>query len=169
MAAWGYFLYQGVVDPLGGINTLWPLFGIANQMLAAIALTLGTVVLFKMKRDRYAWVTILPTLWLLACTLTAGWQKLFDADPRVSFLAHASKYNAAIAEGKVLAPAHSLKEMSRVVLNDYINAGLCAIFMFVVVSIVIFGVKSVQRARAENKPTSRETPYEALPAAAGAD
>ena len=169
VAAWGYFLYQGVVDPLGGINTLWPLFGIANQMLAAIALTLGTVVLFKMKRDRYAWVTILPTLWLLACTLTAGWQKLFDADPRVSFLAHASKYNAAIAEGKVLAPAHSLKEMSRVVLNDYINAGLCAIFMFVVVSIVIFGVKSVQRARAENKPTSRETPYEALPAAAGAD
>jgi carbon starvation protein CstA len=169
VAAWGYFLYQGVVDPLGGINTLWPLFGIANQMLAAIALTLGTVVLFKMKRDRYAWVTILPTLWLLACTLTAGWQKLFDADPRVSFLAHAAKYNAAIAEGKVLAPAHSLAEMSRVVVNDYINAGLCAIFMFVVVSIVVFGVKSVQRARAENKPTSRETPYEALPAAAGAD
>ena len=117
VAAWGYFLYQGVVDPLGGINTLWPLFGIANQMLAAIALTLGTVVLFKMKRDRYAWVTILPTLWLLACTLTAGWQKLFDADPRVSFLAHAAKYNAAIAEGKVLAPAKSLGEMSRVVLS----------------------------------------------------
>ena len=169
VAAWGYFLYQGVVDPLGGINTLWPLFGIANQMLAAIALTLGTVVLFKMKRDRYAWVTILPTLWLLACTLTAGWQKLFDADPRVSFLAHAAKYNAAIAEGKVLAPAKSLGEMSRVVMNDYINAGLCAIFMFVVVSIVVFGLKSVQRARAENKPTSRETPYETLPAAAGAD
>ncbi|KAG0783135.1 hypothetical protein G6F22_008812 [Rhizopus arrhizus] len=94
VAAWGYFLYQGVVDPLGGINTLWPLFGIANQMLAAIALTLGTVVLFKMKRDRYAWVTILPTLWLLACTLTAGWQKLFHADPRVSFLAHADKCRA---------------------------------------------------------------------------
>ena len=148
---------------------MWPLFGIANQMLAAIALTLGTVVLFKMKRDRYAWVTILPTLWLLACTLTAGWQKLFDADPRVSFLAHAAKYNAAIAEGKVLAPAKSLGEMSRVVMNDYINAGLCAIFMFVVVSIVVFGLKSVQRARAENKPTSRETPYETLPAAAGAD
>ncbi|OAE52104.1 carbon starvation protein A [Achromobacter mucicolens] len=169
VAAWGYFLYQGVVDPLGGINTLWPLFGIANQMLAAIALTLGTVVLFKMKRDRYAWVTVLPTLWLLACTLTAGLQKLFHSDPRVSFLAHADKYNAAIAEGKVLAPAKSLGEMSRVVMNDYINAGLCAIFIFVVVSIVVFGLKSVQRARNENKPTSRETPYEALPAAAGAD
>lgn len=160
-----------MVDPLGGINTLWPLFGIANQMLAAIALTLGTVVLFKMKRDRYAWVTVLPTLWLLACTLTAGWQKLFHADPKVSFLSHAAKYNAAIAEGKVLAPAKSLAEMSRVVLNDYINAGLCAIFMFVVVSIVVFGIRSVQRARAENKPTARETPYETLPAtaAAGAD
>jgi carbon starvation protein len=169
VAAWGYFLYQGVVDPLGGINTLWPLFGIANQMLAAIALTLGTVVLFKMKRDRYAWVTILPTLWLLACTLTAGWQKLFDADPRVSFLAHANKYNAAIDQGQVLAPAKSLTEMGRVVMNDYINAGLCAIFMFVVVSIVVFGVKSVRRARAENKPTSRETPYEPLPMPAGAD
>ena len=90
-------------------------------MLAAIALTLGTVVLFKMKRDRYAWVTVLPTLWLLACTLTAGWQKLFHADPKVSFLSHAAKYNAAIAEGKVLAPAKSLAEMSRVVLNDYLS------------------------------------------------
>ena len=141
VAAWGYFLYQGVVDPLGGINTLWPLFGIANQMLAAIALTLGAVVLFKMKRERYAWVAVLPTLWLLACTLTAGWQKIFAADPKVSFLAHAAKYNAAIAEGKVLAPAKSLEQMSRVVLNDYINAGLCAIFMFVVISTVTFGIR----------------------------
>ena len=142
VAAWGYFLYQGVVDPLGGINTLWPLFGIANQMLAAIALTLGAVVLFKMKRERYAWVAVLPTLWLLACTLTAGWQKIFAADPKVSFLAHAAKYNAAIAEGKVLAPAKSLEQMSRVVLNDYINAGLCAIFMFVVISTVTFGIRA---------------------------
>ena len=169
VAAWGYFLYQGVVDPLGGINTLWPLFGIANQMLAAIALTLGAVVLFKMKRERYAWVAVLPTLWLLACTLTAGWQKIFAADPKVSFLAHAAKYNAAIAEGKVLAPAKSLEQMSRVVLNDYINAGLCAIFMFVVISTVTFGIRAALRA--ENRPTSRETPYEPLPsaAAAGAD
>ena len=78
---WGYFLYQGVIDPLGGINTLWPLFGIANQMLAAIALILCTAVLFKMKRDRFAWVTLIPTLWLVVCTLTAGCEKLFEPEP----------------------------------------------------------------------------------------
>ncbi|NVJ03255.1 carbon starvation protein A [Myxococcus sp. AM009] len=89
VAAWGYFLYQGVVDPLGGINTLWPLFGIANQMLAAIALTLATVILVKMKRQRYAWVPAVPAAWLVLCTLTAGWQKVFGDDVRISFLAHA--------------------------------------------------------------------------------
>jgi carbon starvation protein len=108
VAAWGYFLYQGVVDPLGGINTLWPLFGIANQMLAAIALTLATVVLFKMKRERYAWVTIVPAAWLIVCTLTAGWQKLFHTEPSISFLALASKFGDALAQGKILAPATSV-------------------------------------------------------------
>lgn len=80
--AWGYFLHQGVVDPLGGINTLWPLFGIANQMLAGMALMLCAVVLFKMKRQRYAWVALVPTAWLLICTLTAGWQKAFSPDAK---------------------------------------------------------------------------------------
>ena len=98
VSAWGWFLYQGVIDPLGGINTLWPLFGISNQMLAAIALTLCTVVLFRMKRQRYAWVTIVPTVWLSVCTLTAGWQKLFDANPAIGFLAHARRFGAALAE-----------------------------------------------------------------------
>ncbi|MCL6483858.1 MAG: carbon starvation protein A, partial [Janthinobacterium lividum] len=111
VAAWGYFLYQGVVDPLGGINTLWPLFGIANQMLAAIALILGTCVLFKMKKGQYAWVTITPTIWLLLCTLTAGWHKIFDANPRVGFLAHAKKYSAALDQGTLLAPAKSVAQM----------------------------------------------------------
>ncbi|WP_286364302.1 carbon starvation CstA family protein, partial [Azospirillum sp. B4] len=113
VTGWGYFLYQGVVDPLGGINTLWPLFGISNQMLAAIALMLGTVILFKMKREKFAWVTILPTTWLAICTLTAGWQKLFDANPAVGFLAHAKKFSAALAEGKVLAPAKTPEGMAR--------------------------------------------------------
>lgn len=164
VAAWGYFLYQGVVDPLGGINTLWPLFGISNQMLAAIALVLGTVVLFKMKRERYAWVTLVPTAWLLICTLTAGWQKIFDANPKVSFLAHAAKLQAAVDEGKVLAPAKSIEQMQRIIFNDYIDAALAGLFIFVVVAIAVYGVIAVLRARRESKPTVRETPYEPMPA-----
>ncbi|ONB78527.1 carbon starvation protein A [Burkholderia pseudomallei] len=165
VAAWGYFLYQGVVDPLGGINTLWPLFGISNQMLAAIALVLGTVVLFKMKRERYAWVTIVPTAWLLICTLTAGWQKMFDSNPKVSFLAHAAKLQAAAADGKVLAPAKSLAQMQRIIFNDYVDAALSALFILVVVSIAVYGVVAVVRARRAVQPTSRETPYEPMPVA----
>ncbi|CAJ3590105.1 carbon starvation CstA family protein [Burkholderia pseudomallei] len=165
VAAWGYFLYQGVVDPLGGINTLWPLFGISNQMLAAIALVLGTVVLFKMKRERYAWVTIVPTAWLLICTLTAGWQKVFDSNPKVSFLAHAAKLQAAAADGKVLAQAKSLAQMQRIIFNDYVDAALSALFILVVVSIAVYGVVAVVRARRAVQPTSRETPYEPMPVA----
>jgi carbon starvation protein len=146
VAAWGYFLYQGVVDPLGGINTLWPLFGISNQMLAAIALVLGTVVLFKMKRERYAWVTIVPTAWLLICTLTAGWQKIFDANPKVSFLAHAAKLQASVDQGKVLAPAKSLAQMKRIIFNDYVDAALAGLFIFVVVAIAVYGLLAVLRA-----------------------
>ena len=163
VSAWGYFLYQGVVDPLGGINTLWPLFGIANQMLAAIALVLGTVVLFRMKQDKYAWVTIVPTVWLLICTLTAGFQKLFDASPRVSFLTHAANYREALADDRILAPAKSAAEMSRIILNDYVNAGLCALFMLVVISITLFGIRAILNARRSGAPSVRETPYEPLP------
>jgi carbon starvation protein len=157
VAAWGYFLYQGVVDPLGGINTLWPLFGISNQMLASVALVLGTVVLFKMKRERFAWVTLLPTVWLLACTMTAGWQKVFDANPKVGFLAHAGKYQTALEQGQLLAPAKSLDQMHRIIFNDYLDAGLCVFFMFVVVSIVAFGIRACLVARRSSQPTVRES------------
>jgi len=165
VAAWGYFLYQGVVDPLGGINTLWPLFGIANQMLAAIALILGTCVLFKMKRARYAWVTMVPTVWLLMCTLTAGIQKIFAANPKVGFLAHAAKYQAAYAEGKLLAPAKSMAQMQQVIFNDYLDASLAGFFVIVVLSILVFGIRTVLKAQAASGPTAQESP---LVLAAGA-
>ena len=162
VAAWGYFLYQGVVDPLGGINTLWPLFGISNQMLAAVALMLGTVVLFRMKRERYAWVALVPTVWLLACTLTAGWLKIFSSDPKVGFLSHAAKYADGLAQGVLIAPAKTPEAMSRIVFNDRLDAALCALFIFVVLSVLVYSVKACLAARRVNKPTVHETPYEAF-------
>ncbi|QRE76308.1 carbon starvation CstA family protein [Methylobacterium aquaticum] len=166
VAAWGFFLYQGVTDPLGGVNTLWPLFGISNQMLAAIALTLCTVVIFKMKRERYALVTIVPTLWLVACTLTAGLQKVFSADPRVGFLAHADRYATALAEGKVLAPAKTADQMRQIVLNDRIDAVLALVFVGVVVAIIAFGVKACLKAYRADRWTAVEADPRAIPAAA---
>jgi len=166
VAAWGYFLYQGVVDPLGGINTLWPLFGIANQMLAGIALSLGTAVLFKMKRGRYAWVTVVPTVWLLICTLTAGWQKIFNENVKVGFVAHAHKFQAALDAGQVLAPAKSLDQMGRIVFNDYLDAALCGFFMFVVLAVLVYGFRTVLQANKSSRPSANETPYVPAPAAA---
>jgi carbon starvation protein len=164
VAAWGYFLYQGVVDPLGGINTLWPLFGIANQMLAGIALILATCVLFKMKRARYAWVTMVPTAWLLACTLTAGWQKMFHENVRIGFLAHARKFQDAIDQGVVLAPAKSMAQMERIVFNDYLDAGLAGFFMLVVLAVLYYGIRTVLAARSNAAVSAKESPFVAMPA-----
>ena len=157
VGAWGYFLYQGVTDPLGGINTLWPLFGISNQMLAAVALTLCTVVIFKMKREKYAFVTIIPTAWLCICTLTAGWQKIFSADPKIGFLAHADRYATAAAEGKLLAPAKNAGQMSQIVLNDRIDAVLAALFIALVVAIAVFGIMACVKALRADRWTALET------------
>lgn len=162
VALWGYFLYQGVVDPLGGINTLWPLFGIANQMLAGIALMLCTVVLFKMKRDRYAWVTVVPTIWLLICTTYAGLIKIFDSNPAIGFVAQAKKYQLAIADGQLLGTAKSMAQMQQVVVNSYINAGLTALFLFVVFNVLVYALRAIAKARASSTRTDRETPYVAL-------
>jgi carbon starvation protein len=156
VGGWGWFLYQGVTDPLGGINTLWPLFGIANQMLAAIALVMCSVVLFRMKKERFAWVTLLPLTWLLVCTLTAGWQKMFDPDPKIGFLSHAAQYSQALASGQVLAPAKSVAQMRQVLFNDYVNATLCALFMTVVVAMVFYGLRAILEARRSDAPTTRE-------------
>ncbi len=162
VALWGYFLYQGVVDPLGGINTLWPLFGIANQMLAAIALTLCAAILFKMKRQQYAWVAIVPTLVLLTCTLTAGWIKVFSASPKIGFLAIANKFSVGLEQGQILAPAKSLDDMGRLVFNNRLDAGLTLLFMFVVISVVGFGLLAAFKALKSAQPTALETPYEAM-------
>ena len=162
VALWGYFLYQGVVDPLGGINTLWPLFGIANQMLAGIALMLCTVVLFKMKRDRYAWVTIVPTVWLLVCTTYAGWIKIFDGNPAIGFLAQARKYQGAIADGQLLGTAKSMAQMQQVMVNSYINAGLTALFLLVVLAVLFYAVRTILVARRNPQRSDRETPFVAL-------
>jgi carbon starvation protein len=162
VSGWGWFLYQGVVDPLGGINTLWPLFGIANQMLAGIALTFCCVVMVKMKRERYLWIPLLPTTWLLICTLTAGWQKLFHADPRIGFLANAERFSTAAARGEVLAPANSLAEMQRVAFHNTLDAALCVLFILVLVATVCFGVRAALAARRNQSPTSQESEHVAL-------
>ena len=155
---WGYFLYQGVVDPLGGINTLWQLFGVGNQMLAGIALLLCTSVLVKMKRQRYVWVTLLPTAWLLITTLTAGVQKIFDSDPKIGFLALARKFSDAAAQGTVLAPAKSIAEMQRVAFNNYLDAVVCGFFVVLVVAMCIFAVKICLQALKAANPTAQEIP-----------
>ena len=163
VAMWGYLLYQGVIDPLGGINTLWPLFGISNQMLAGIALMLATVVLIKMKRQRYIWVTMTPAVWLLICTTYAGFIKLFDANPAVGFLALAKKYSTALDAGQVIAPAKNIDQMQHVIINAYTNAGLTVLFLFVVFSILFYAVKVGAAAWGRKERTDKEAPYQAVP------
>jgi carbon starvation protein len=156
VAAWGWFLYQGVVDPLGGINSLWPIFGIANQLLAVLALALGTTVLIKMKRTRYVWTTLLPLGWLLAVTLTAGWMKLFSPAP-LGFLATARGFEQAIAQGGSalqLAAWHTQR------MNNQVNAAVTAAFLVLVVTVVALNLHAwwllLTRRRA---PALREEPY----------
>src|SRR5947208_10797507 len=155
---WGYFLYQGVVDPLGGINTLWQLFGVGNQMLAGIALLLCTSVLVKMKRERYVWVTLVPTAWLLVTTLTAGIEKIFHSDPRIGFLALANRFSTAAAEGKLLAPAKSIEEMQRVAFNNYLDAAVCGIFVVLVLAMCVYAAKISLQALKQAQPTAHEIP-----------
>jgi len=162
---WGYLLYQGVVDPLGGINTLWPLFGISNQMLAGIALMLCSVVLVKMKRQHYVWVTLLPACWLLICTTAASLIKLFDSNPAVGFLALANKYATALDAGQVLAPAKDLGQMQNVIMNAYTNAGLSMLFLVVVFSILFYSLKVSRAAWTVEQRTDKETPFQAIPGA----
>jgi len=160
VSLWGYVLYQGAVDPLGGINSLWPLFGIANQMLAAIALTLCLVVVVKKKQERYAWVPGIPAAWLVICTMTAAWVKM--TDPKIGFPAIAAKYADAVAQNKLLAPAKSADEMQRIIFNNQLDAALTAMFMLLVVATVVFGITAIMKARRAAQPSAVEEPYIAL-------
>src|ERR1700716_2996925 len=155
---WGYFLYQGVVDPLGGINSLWPLFGISNQLLAAVALVVATTILLKMGRTRWIWVTLLPMAWLVIVTMTASYQKIFDANPRIGFLSYANALAAQIAAGKI--PAAKLVDTQRLIFNQRLDAAVTAILALMVIVLIIealvqwYGILS-------NNPKSvlHETPY----------
>ena len=139
VASWGYFLYQGVVDPLGGINILWPLFGISNQLLAAIALAVATTFIVRGGRARYAWVTLVPLAWLLAVTMTAGWQKIFAADPGLGFLAQARLLAGRVAAGGV--SAAQLGEVRAQIFNLRLDAVVTAVFMGLVALIVAEAVR----------------------------
>ena len=157
---WGYFLYQGAVDPLGGINTLWPLFGIANQMLAAIALLLATVVTVKLKRERYVWVPGIPAAWLVICTLAASGEKLWNDS--ISFTGAARRYAEAMAEGRLLAPARSLAEMKQIVTNNQVDMALTALFMALVIAMLLISLRAIVIAWRANRPTAHEEPHVAL-------
>ncbi|KAA8998511.1 carbon starvation protein A [Affinibrenneria salicis] len=161
---WGYLLYQGVVDPLGGVKSLWPLFGISNQMLAAVALVLATVVLIKMKRTQYIWVTLVPAVWLLICTTWALGLKLFSDNPQLEgFLYQASVYKQKIAEGGAELTAQQISNMNHIVINNYTNAGLSILFLIVVYSIIAYGVKIALDARRDPNCTDKEMPYVPVP------
>jgi carbon starvation protein len=163
VAAWGWFLYQGVVDPLGGINSLWPIFGIANQLLAVLALALGTTVLIKMGRARYAWTTLVPLTWLFAVTMTAGWMKLFSPAP-VGFLAIAKGLETRIAAGGT---AVELKSWGAQLLNNRVDAAVTAVFL-VLVTVVLFANARIwwQLLAGKRAPQLREAPYVASTEAA---
>jgi carbon starvation protein len=155
VAAWGYFLVQGVTDPLGGINSLWPLFGISNQLLAAVALCVGTTVLIKGGRARYAWVTLVPLAWVLTVTLTAGWQKVFAADPRLGFLAHATVTAGQVAAGS-LDPARG----ARLIFNDRLDAVTALAFMTVTLLVVAASAREWLLVLLRRRPAlATETPF----------
>ena len=135
VALWGYFLYQGVVDPLGGINSLWPLFGISNQLLAAVALVVATTILMKMGRLRWIWVTLLPMAWLVIITMTASYQKIFDANPRIGFLAYAKALAAQITAGKV--PAEKIAETQRLIFNQRLDAAVTGVLAAMILVLIV--------------------------------
>jgi carbon starvation protein len=160
VAAWGYFLYAGVTNPLGGINQLFPLFGIANQLLAAIALAVCTTLLIKAGKVKYAWVTGIPLLWDATVTLTASWQKVFSDSPTLGFFAQRARYQEALDAGRVLAPAKSLEDMRAVVTNSTVDGVLAAFFALLVVIVLVDAARVWVRALRSPEPLpTTEVPH----------
>jgi carbon starvation protein len=160
VAGWAYFLYQGVVDPLGGINSLWPLFGISNQLLAAVALCVGTTVLIKMGKARFAWVTLLPLAWLAAVTFTAGWQKVFSPDPKLGFLAQANGIAAKLAAGQLPAGAQTVDAARRMIFNARLDAVVAIVFMAVAVMVIVVSAREwVLLVRKRKPAVMHEAPF----------
>ncbi|MEU4965698.1 carbon starvation CstA family protein [Streptomyces smyrnaeus] len=161
VALWGYFLWVGVHEPLGGINQLFPLFGIANQLLAAVALAVCTTLLVKSGRLKWAWVTAVPLVWDAVVTLTASWQKVFSSDPKVGFFQQRADYQEAIDQGKVIAPAKNMDDMHTVVTNSTVDGVLSALFAILVIVVLADAARTCVRA-ARNPEGARmhEAPYE---------
>jgi carbon starvation protein len=160
VAAWGYFLYAGVTNPLGGINQLFPLFGIANQLLAAVALTVCTTLLIKHGKLKYAWVTAIPLAWDAVVTLTASWQKVFSGDPKLGFFAQRDKFSDAIDAGKVLPPAKSMDQMHAVVTNSTVDGVLAALFAILIVIVILDAMRIwVKTVRAGGSLPTTEVPF----------
>jgi carbon starvation protein len=156
--AWGYFLYQGVIDPLGGINSLWPLFGISNQLLSAIALSVGTTILVKMYRVRYMWITAAPLAWLVTVTFSAGIQKIASSDPRIGFLAHANTLQTAISAGKIA--SEKLAQTRAVIFNERLDAVVCAVFLILVTCILVDSIRVwTGLLRGTKQAVSSEAPF----------
>jgi carbon starvation protein len=158
VGAWGYFLYQGVLDPLGGINSLWPLFGISNQILASVALVVATTILIKMGRTRHVWVTLVPTAWLVTVTLTGSWQKVFHEDPRLGFLAQARSLEQQLADGRV--PEARAGDARHVVFNNRLDAAVTGFFALLILALLVEAATEWYRILTGRKGTLlTETPY----------
>jgi carbon starvation protein len=166
VGAWGYFLYQGVIDPLGGINSLWPLFGISNQLLAAVALVVATTILLKMGRLRWIWVTLLPMIWLVIITMTASYQKIFSPNPRIGFLSFANALAAQLAAGKI--PAAKIVETQRVIFNQRLDAVVTAVLAGMILFLLAEAAVEWHAILGRGtEPVLHETPYVATQWAEG--
>jgi carbon starvation protein len=168
VGGWGYFLYQGVLDPLGGINSLWPLFGISNQLLAAVALVVATTILMKMGKLKWVWVTLAPMAWLVIITMTASWQKIFHSNPRIGFLSAAKAMAAQIAAGKI--PAAKLADTQRLIFNQRLDAVVTGVFALMILVLLVEALAQWSiLLGGKRKIELKEAPYVATRWEAGAE